>query len=104
MIRKLNGYTFIEILVICVFMIIISVVIYSAFTKDNYGLTDANNGYKRLSQMGYTHIIMTGYDVFNGCPDKYMYATGFNAVSSAGYKVLGVVCSDNFNNYLIQLK
>jgi hypothetical protein len=54
--------------------------------------SDPAGAERALKQQGYVAIETTGYS-WTGCGEGDTYATGFNARTSAGYQVEGVVCS-----------
>jgi hypothetical protein len=54
--------------------------------------TDTKGAQDALEDAGYTQIKITGYQFF-ACSQDDTYATGFEATSSAGHRVSGVVCA-----------
>ena len=63
------------------------------------GCTCPDAARRVLSDMGFTNIHLTGYEVF-GCSKDDGFHDGFTATGPTGKQVSGVVCSNWFSSHV----
>lgn len=77
------------------------IVIVAFFMMLFSGCTDKYAAEKALKEQGYSSVKINGYSFF-GCSKGDTFATEFEAISNAGYKVKGVFCSGWFKGGTIR--
>jgi hypothetical protein len=72
-----------------------------AITAVSAACTDGPGAERVLRQNGYTNVKLTGWSAFS-CSEKDTFATGFEATSPSGQRVVGTVCSGWLKGYTIR--